>query len=212
MTVTSWLDLVGLLLLVAGIALGVAVVSVPLGVAVAGVLLLVILLSPALLLIGLFTRPMAFVLCGFMAVAYFMAHASQGSPLVPLLNQGELAVLYCFVFLYFAAAGAGRGRRGDDLGVGVAAVQRELERGGGDGPAEDDEDDALVVIVWRAGERDGRAAAARGDGGVRAGRGRGRLDRPAGDQGHRGHDGDHRQGGAAVSIETQEGKELLQQL
>jgi len=61
----------------------------------------------ALLLIGLFTRPVAFVLCGFMAVAYFMAHASQGQPLVPMLNQGELAVLYCFVFLYFAFAGAG---------------------------------------------------------------------------------------------------------
>ncbi len=60
-----------------------------------------------LLLIGLFTRPVAFVLCGFMAVAYFMAHASQGSPLLPLLNRGELAVLYCFVLLYFAIAGAG---------------------------------------------------------------------------------------------------------
>jgi putative oxidoreductase len=61
----------------------------------------------ALLLIGLFTRPVAFVLCGFMAVAYFMAHASQGNVLVPMLNKGELAVLYCFVFLYFAVAGAG---------------------------------------------------------------------------------------------------------
>lgn len=61
----------------------------------------------ALFLIGLFTRPVAFVLCGFMAAAYFMAHASQGSPLLPLLNQGELAVLYCFVFLYFVFAGAG---------------------------------------------------------------------------------------------------------
>ncbi|MEO8225504.1 MAG: DoxX family protein [Gammaproteobacteria bacterium] len=61
----------------------------------------------ALLLIGLFTRPVAFVLCGFMAVAYFMAHASQGSALVPMLNGGESAVLYCFVFLYLAVAGAG---------------------------------------------------------------------------------------------------------
>ena len=60
-----------------------------------------------LLLIGLFVRPVAFVLCGFMAVAYFLAHASQGHPLVPMLNQGELAVLYCFVFLYFVFAGAG---------------------------------------------------------------------------------------------------------
>jgi putative oxidoreductase len=61
----------------------------------------------ALLLIGLFTRPVAFVLCGFMAVAYFMGHASQGHALIPMLNQGELAVLYCFVFLYFVFSGAG---------------------------------------------------------------------------------------------------------
>ena len=61
----------------------------------------------ALLLIGLFTRPVAFVLCGLMAVAYFMAHGSQGNVLVPMLNKGELAVLYCFVFLYFSVAGAG---------------------------------------------------------------------------------------------------------
>ena len=60
-----------------------------------------------LILVGLFTRPVAFVLCGFMAVAYFMAHASQGHVLLPMLNQGELAVLYCFVFLYFVFAGAG---------------------------------------------------------------------------------------------------------
>ena len=71
---------------------------------VAGILELV---GAALLLIGLFTRPVAFVLCGFMAVAYFMAHATRGQPLVPMMNQGELAVLYCFVFLYFAVAGAG---------------------------------------------------------------------------------------------------------
>ena len=61
----------------------------------------------ALILIGLFTRPVAFVLCGFMAVAYFMAHGSQGNVLLPLLNGGELAVLYCFVFLYFVFSGAG---------------------------------------------------------------------------------------------------------
>jgi len=58
-----------------------------------------------LMLIGLFTRPVAFILSGFMAVAYFMAHAPQG--FYPLLNQGELAVFFCFVFLYFAAAGGG---------------------------------------------------------------------------------------------------------
>jgi putative oxidoreductase len=70
----------------------------------AGVLELV---GGALLLIGLFTRPVAFILSGEMAFAYFIGHASQGHVLVPMLNEGELAVLYCFVFLFFAAAGAG---------------------------------------------------------------------------------------------------------
>jgi putative oxidoreductase len=59
-----------------------------------------------LLFIGLFTRPVAFLLSGEMAVAYFGAHASAG--FWPLLNGGELAVLYCFAFLFFAAAGGGR--------------------------------------------------------------------------------------------------------
>jgi putative oxidoreductase len=59
----------------------------------------------ALILVGLFTRPVAFVLSGFMAVAYFMAHASKG--FLPILNHGELAVAYCFVFLLLAAAGGG---------------------------------------------------------------------------------------------------------
>jgi putative oxidoreductase len=58
-----------------------------------------------LLLVGLFTRPVAFLLSGEMAVAYFMMHAPQG--FWPILNRGELAVLNCFVFLYLAAAGAG---------------------------------------------------------------------------------------------------------
>src|ERR1044071_5176747 len=58
-----------------------------------------------LFLIGLFTRPVAFILSGFAAVAYFMAHAPKG--FWPLQNQGELAVIYCFVFLYFTAAGGG---------------------------------------------------------------------------------------------------------
>lgn len=57
--------------------------------------------------VGLFTRPTAFVLSGFMAVAYFMAHASQGNALLPLLNGGELSVLYSFLFLFLAAAGGG---------------------------------------------------------------------------------------------------------
>jgi len=63
------------------------------------------LVGGALLLVGLFTRPVAFILCGEMAFAYFMAHAGQG--FWPLLNRGELAALYCFVFLYLAAAGGG---------------------------------------------------------------------------------------------------------
>src|SRR5215217_705773 len=58
-----------------------------------------------LLLLGLLTRPVAFLLAGEMAVAYFRSHAPQG--FWPLLNRGELAALYCFLFLYFAAAGGG---------------------------------------------------------------------------------------------------------
>ena len=65
------------------------------------------LVGSLLLLIGLFTRPVAFILCGEMAFAYFIGHAPQGTVLVPMLNRGELAVLYCFVFLFFALAGAG---------------------------------------------------------------------------------------------------------
>jgi len=60
-----------------------------------------------LILLGLFTRPVAFLLSGEMAVAYFMAHAPQGHFFVPALNQGELAVLYCFIFLFLSVAGAG---------------------------------------------------------------------------------------------------------
>lgn len=58
-----------------------------------------------LVLFGLFTRPVAFILSGEMAFAYFMAHAPHGFS--PILNHGELAVLYCFVFLYLAVAGGG---------------------------------------------------------------------------------------------------------
>ena len=61
----------------------------------------------ALVLIGWFTRPAAFILSGEMAVAYFMAHAPQGNFLSPMLNQGESAVLYCFIFLFLSAAGGG---------------------------------------------------------------------------------------------------------
>lgn len=58
-----------------------------------------------LFIIGLFTRPVAFIAAGFTAVAYWMAHAPQG--FYPIMNMGELAILYCFVFLYFVTAGPG---------------------------------------------------------------------------------------------------------
>jgi putative oxidoreductase len=59
----------------------------------------------ALILIGLFTRPVAFILSGEMAVAYFQFHAPQG--FWPMMNQGQPAILFCFIFLYLSAAGAG---------------------------------------------------------------------------------------------------------
>jgi putative oxidoreductase len=71
---------------------------------VAGVIELV---GGVLLLLGLFTRPVAFVLSGEMAVAYFMAHAPEGHVLTPFMNQGEPAVLFCFIFLFLAVAGPG---------------------------------------------------------------------------------------------------------
>jgi putative oxidoreductase len=63
------------------------------------------LVGGLLLALGLFTRTVAFVLAGDMAVAYFMAHAPRG--FFPLLNGGELAIVYCFIFLYFWVAGGG---------------------------------------------------------------------------------------------------------
>lgn len=59
----------------------------------------------ALMLLGLFTRPVAFILSGEMAVAYFMGHAGNG--FWPTLNGGEAAVFFCFTYLYFSAAGPG---------------------------------------------------------------------------------------------------------
>lgn len=58
-----------------------------------------------LIILGLFTRPVAFILCGEMAVTYFMVHFRRA--FWPLQNGGEPAVLYCFIFLYFLAAGPG---------------------------------------------------------------------------------------------------------
>jgi putative oxidoreductase len=63
------------------------------------------LVGGALIVVGLFTRPVAFILSGFMAAAYFTAHFPMS--FFPALNFGEPAVLYCFIFLYLAAAGPG---------------------------------------------------------------------------------------------------------
>ena len=65
------------------------------------------LVGGTLLILGLWTRPVAFVLAGEMAAAYFMGHAPQGHFFSPLINQGESAVLFCFIFLFLSAAGAG---------------------------------------------------------------------------------------------------------
>lgn len=78
----------------------------------------------ALLILGLFTRPAAFLASGLMAFAYFIAHASQGNALLPILNGGELAVLYSFLFLAISVVGGGawsldnllRSRRNERLG------------------------------------------------------------------------------------------------
>jgi putative oxidoreductase len=63
------------------------------------------LVGGILLALGLFTRPVAFILSGEMALAYFMAHAPRG--FFPMLNGGDAAILYCFVFLYLFVAGGG---------------------------------------------------------------------------------------------------------
>ncbi len=63
------------------------------------------LIGGVLILIGLFTRPVAFLLSGQMAVAYFMAHAPKS--VFPALNGGDAAILFCFIFLYLVAAGPG---------------------------------------------------------------------------------------------------------
>jgi putative oxidoreductase len=63
------------------------------------------LVGGALLIIGLWTQPAAFILCGEMAVAYFTVHFPRG--FFPLVNGGTLAIAYCFSFLYLATAGAG---------------------------------------------------------------------------------------------------------
>jgi putative oxidoreductase len=90
----------------------------------AGVLELV---GGTLLLLGLFTRPVAFVLAGEMAYAYFTAHAPRG--FWPIANGGELAALYCFIFLYLAATGAGPWSADRRLRRRVGTPVQLIERG-----------------------------------------------------------------------------------
>ncbi len=74
-----------------------------------------------LLLMGLFTRPVAFLLAGEMAVGYFLVHAPLG--FYPAVNAGEPAILFCFIFLYLAAAGPGA------WSIDEMRAQRRAERG-----------------------------------------------------------------------------------
>ncbi len=83
---------------------------------------LIELIGGFLFAVGLFTRPVAFILAGDVAVAYFMAHAPRG--FFPLLNGGELAIVYCFAFLYFWLAGGGEWSL--DRLLGREGVPREI--------------------------------------------------------------------------------------
>lgn len=89
------------------------------------------LIGSLMLLVGLFTRPVAFVLAGEMAIAYWMVHAPKGP--FPMLNGGEAAILFCFIFLLLLATGPGswsldgRLRRDDDGIEGYAAPGGERE-------------------------------------------------------------------------------------
>ncbi len=65
------------------------------------------LVGGILIIIGAFTRITAFILAGMMAIAFWMVHFGMMGSIFPMINQGEAAVFFCFVFLYFAAAGAG---------------------------------------------------------------------------------------------------------
>jgi putative oxidoreductase len=89
------------------------------------------LVGGALIIIGLFTRPVAFILSGEMAVAYFMMHFPNG--FWPIQNQGELAALYSFTWLFFAFNGAGplsvdAARSGDMTDSAVTAEERDRVR------------------------------------------------------------------------------------
>jgi putative oxidoreductase len=65
------------------------------------------LVAGALIAIGLFVEPVAFIASGEMAVAFFLGHVFRTGSILPIVNQGELASLYCWVFLFMAAKGAG---------------------------------------------------------------------------------------------------------
>ena len=87
------------------------------------------LIGGVLLLLGLFTRPVAFLLAGEMAFAYFISHAPRN--FFPALNGGDAAILYCFVFLYMAAAGGGawsvdNARERDAVGAGRRGATARL--------------------------------------------------------------------------------------
>ena len=91
-----------------------------------GVAGLLELVGGALVLIGLFTRPVAFLLSGEMAIGYWLVHASKS--IYPSINMGDAAILFCFVFLYIAAAGPGpwsldASRRGPRLSTGGSATE-----------------------------------------------------------------------------------------
>ena len=77
------------------------------------------------ILLGFYVRAIAFVFSGEMAVAYFMAHAARGAVFLPLLNAGEPAVLYCFIFLLFAASGGGAWCLQDHLPGGTFRAKQE---------------------------------------------------------------------------------------
>jgi len=84
----------------------------------------------ALLILGLFTRPAAFVASGLMAFAYFIAHASQGNALLPILNSGELAALYSFLFLAISVVGGGAWSLDNVLRKGIRNAPLEVSIGG----------------------------------------------------------------------------------
>lgn len=65
------------------------------------------IVAGTLIMIGLLTRPAAFIASGTMAVAYWVFHAPGSNPIFPILNGGELAIMFCFVYLYIACRGAG---------------------------------------------------------------------------------------------------------